>query len=772
MSSHYLSSYESEPGDGNGDWTPSDRVAARHTEDVLAEKTRSLRVINRLGLLLLQESSLDDVLWLVAKSAIAELGFDDCVVYLLDEERNALVQKAAIGAKNPVAHEILDPILIPVGKGIVGRVAETGKPENIRDTRAHSGYIVDDDARLSELAVPIIHDGRVIGVIDSEHPETDFYSDDDCELLTTIASMASTKIANAMTIERLNRTILQLKQTRDALRQGEERYRMLYDLHPSMFFTLDTTGRIVSVNHFAAEQLGLEASALIGQNMSVFHIGRPSIEHRIQQCLAEPDRLHRWEVRKRLAAGREIWVRETARVVTAQGDEGPSIFLVSEDITENHELATELEYRATHDSLTGLSNRREFETRLEAAFEWVRSGQSQFALLYMDLDQFKVLNDTCGHAAGDELLRQLSDLFVEQVRENDTVARLGGDEFGVLVDSCTLPTALRIGGGLRRAVEEFRFRWLDKVFSFGVSIGVVAIDGGIDGVEAALAAADNACYAAKEAGRNRIHLYSESDEDLLRRRKEMRWVTRINAALEEGRFHLFAQPIVPILPDAHEPAHYEILLRMEDEDGQIIAPGAFLPAAERYGLSVKLDRWVVSAALAWMEGQSGTPAEHTRYAINLSGHSLSDNNFLRFLTETLRDTAVDTERVCIEVTETAAISNLTKAGRFITALKELGCRFALDDFGSGLSSFAYLKNLPVDYLKIDGAFVKDLANDDMGQAMVRSIHQVGNMMGKRTIAEFVDGPDTLAKLREIGVDYAQGYYVGRPAPIASWSSDH
>jgi len=776
MSSHYLSPFLSPPSDSDepqagSDWSRSERASSHDTRDILARKTRSLRVINRLGLLLLQQSTLEQVLWLVAKSAIGELGFDDCVVYLLDEERNVLVQKAAIGAKNPVAHEILDPILIPVGSGIVGSVAVTGKAENVRNCRLDQRYIVDDDIRLSELAVPIIHEGRVIGVIDSEHPDANFYTDDDCELLTTIASMASTKIANAMAIERLNRTVEELRQAHEALRRGEERYRMLYDLHPSMFFTLDPDGRIVSVNHFAADQLGVASDALVGTQMAAFHIGHPTVEQRIRQCLAQPHRLHRWEARKRTADGREIWVRETARVVTAEGEDRPSIFLVSEDITQNHQLAQELDYRATHDGLTGLCNRGEFESRLEAAFEWVRNGGSQYALLYIDLDQFKVLNDTCGHVAGDELLRKLGDLFLQQVRDSDTVARLGGDEFGVLMDSCSLPTALRIAGALRRAVEEFRFRWLDQVFTFGVSIGVVAIDEKSEGVDTVLAAADNACYAAKEAGRNRIHLYSESDEDLLRRRKEMRWVARINQALEESRFRLYAQPIVPVVADSDEPPHYEILLRMEDEVGEIIAPGAFLPAAERYGLSVKVDRWVVTTALAWMQSQIDTPAADTRYAINLSGHSLSDNDFLRFLTEALRDTAVDAGRICIEITETAAISNLTKAGRFIGALKDLGCRFALDDFGSGLSSFAYLKNLPVDFLKIDGAFVKGLAHDDMGQAMVRSIHDVGKMMGKRTIAEFVDGAETLSTLKKIGVDYAQGYYLGKPAPIESWPGE-
>jgi diguanylate cyclase (GGDEF)-like protein len=381
---------------------------------------------------------------------------------------------------------------------------------------------------------------------------------------------------------------------------------------------------------------------------------------------------------------------------------------------------------------------------------------------YLDLDQFKIINDTCGHVAGDELLKRLGRVLAQQVRRQDTLARLGGDEFGVLLEHCSMHVAERVANALRRTIEDFRFAWEKQVFGIGVSIGVVPIQGLGQSVSSILSAADAACYAAKDRGRNRIHIYHEGDVELARRHGEMRWVNRIQTALEENRFELARQPIVSLSTTAGADTHYELLLRMRDEDGNIVLPEAFLPAAERYNLSVKLDRWVVREAFRLLTRDPDHLEQLFLCSINLSGVSLADEDFLIFVTTELASTGLPPGKVCFEITETAAIANLPGAMRFIEVLRRIGCRFALDDFGSGLSSFAYLKSLPVDFLKIDGVFVKDIAEDPIDRELVRSINEIGHVMGKRTIAEFVESQEILTALNEIGVDYAQGFELGKP----------
>lgn len=436
------------------------------------------------------------------------------------------------------------------------------------------------------------------------------------------------------------------------------------------------------------------------------------------------------------------------------------------DITESHDLSEQLAYYANHDVLTGLVNRREFELRLARVLNSAREDQSEHALCYMDLDQFKLINDTSGHVAGDELLRQIGSLLNRLVRRRDTLSRLGGDEFGILMEHCNLEQARRVANKLRQTIEEFRFAWEDRVFTIGVSIGLVPItSASVNSIEI-LKQADAACYAAKDTGRNRIQIYTVDDTELARRSGEMQWVTQINRALDEDRFCLYAQIITPIARPADENgAHYELLLRMLDDDGKLIPPGAFLAAAERFNLSPRIDRWVIDRAVAWLLSEQGYAEALNYCAINLSGLSLGDDAFLTHVVTLIQDSGISPAKFCFEITETAAIANLTKATLFIRTLKGLGCRFALDDFGSGLSSFAYLKTLPVDYLKIDGVFVKDIENDPIDLAMVKSINDIGKVMGKRTIAEFVESEAILSRLMEIGVDYAQGFYVGEPLAL-------
>jgi diguanylate cyclase (GGDEF)-like protein len=460
--------------------------------------------------------------------------------------------------------------------------------------------------------------------------------------------------------------------------------------------------------------------------------------------------------------GARFHIRTTIELPKAHEHDWRRVFTAVEDITEARALSQQLRFQASHDALTGLVNRREFENRLERAAQSAESGRSEHAVCYLDLDQFKIINDTSGHVAGDELLKRLGRVLAQQVRTQDTLARLGGDEFGVLLEDCSMHVAERVANALRRTIEDFRFVWEKQVFSIGVSIGVVPIQGPGQTVSSILSAADAACYAAKDLGRNRIHIYHEGDVELARRHGEMRWVTRIQTALEENRFELARQPIVPLSASAGADSHYELLLRMRDEDGDIVLPDAFLPAAERYNLSVRLDRWVVREAFRLLT-QDQAHLEHLFLcSINLSGVSLADEDFLIFVTTEFASTGLPPGKICFEITETAAIANLPGAMRFMEVLRRIGCRFALDDFGSGLSSFAYLKNLPVDFLKIDGVFVKDIVEDPIDRELVRSINEIGHVMGKRTIAEFVESSEILAALGEIGVDYAQGFELGRP----------
>ena len=550
-------------------------------------------------------------------------------------------------------------------------------------------------------------------------------------------------------------------------RVHRERFQHLYDDNPAMFLTLDRDGSILSANRFGADHLGYDADLLMGCPASDLFVDEPpgAVMRRIAECFVGATDVRRWECLMQRRNRDRLWVRVSARVSIEPGGQ-PVLLVVCEDITEAHRLSEQLNFQATHDALTGLVNRHEFEKRLARVLASAREEASEHALCYLDLDQFKVINDTCGHSAGDELLRQLAGLLPRRVRRRDTLARLGGDEFGVLMEHCSLEQAKRVANGLRRAVADYRFVWEDKTFALGVSIGVVPIIGVSERVTGVLAAADAACYAAKDRGRNRIHVFHVDDAVLAQRQGEMQWVARLGTALEQDRFDLCFQPIVPLDPDGEQGLHYELLLRLREEDGRQTPPGAFLPAAERYGLSPRTDRWVVETAMRWLNSHPEHIDRLALCSINLSGASLGDEGFLALLLGLLESGRVPCNRICFEITETAAIANLSAAIRFIGVLKELGCRFALDDFGSGVSSFAYLKSLPVDFLKIDGVFVKDILTDPIDFAMVRSINDMGHVMGKRTIAEFVESQAILERLRDIGVDFAQGYGVGRPRPIA------
>jgi diguanylate cyclase (GGDEF)-like protein/PAS domain S-box-containing protein len=536
----------------------------------------------------------------------------------------------------------------------------------------------------------------------------------------------------------------------------------------------DAQGRIDYLNPAAEALTGWDGERAGGRQVAevfrlVDEVTRQPLPDPATLCLREGRIIRSAEHVLLLGAGdREYSVHHSAAPIHDPGGRVLGVVLVFKDVTEQRGIEREMVYLASHDALTGLLNRREFEARLEHAILSARFEQREHALLYMDLDEFKVVNDTCGHLAGDEMLKQVTALLRFRVRRSDALARLGGDEFGVLLEDCPAQAARQTAEEMRRTVRDYRFSHREQVFEVGASIGLVPIGAGCGDLAQVLSAADAACYVAKERGRNRVHVYEPDDTGVAQRHGEMQWVQRIHNAIEERRLRLYYQTIRPLAAapgDADRPeAFCEILVRMLDRSGAVIEPSAFIAAAERYHLIGSLDRWVVQTAFgAIAEAQrAGT---RTLFSINLSGQSLSDETFLTFVVAELAAKGVDPRRICFEITETAAMSKLNGALRFLSTLREKGCRFALDDFGSGLSSFAYLRNLQVDFLKIDGVLVQEMAADPVRRAMVEAINQIGHVMGLQTIAEWVESEPVLDLLKNLKVDYAQGFWFSRTQPL-------
>ncbi|HZT03176.1 MAG TPA: EAL domain-containing protein [Steroidobacteraceae bacterium] len=489
-------------------------------------------------------------------------------------------------------------------------------------------------------------------------------------------------------------------------------------------------------------------------------------------------------------SGHEVAIQESAAPICDRQGRVIGAVIVFHDVTKERRLKRALSYQASHDALTGLINRREFDNRLHAAVLSAQRGEGTYALLYIDLDQFKVVNDTCGHQAGDRLLRDVTGLLQSRVRASDTIARLGGDEFGVLLEGCTVEQSTRIAEGIRQAIRDYRFVWGATTLSVGASVGVVQITAETESVANVMSAADIACYAAKDEGRNRVHLY-ESDGISHPRHREMHWVARVTRAAEEDRLELYFQPIRPI-GRAGATAFHELTVRLRDDDGRLVSPGEFIPAAERYNVMSVIDRWVVERAMERLRewagrgelleaanaggraaARAGAEARPVRdlagtrlplLAVNLSGTSLNEQSFIDFVLQQVGDATL-AQALCFEITETAAVTNLSNATFVMRELKARGCKFSLDDFGTGLSSFMYLKTLPVDYLKIDGQFISHIADDAVDRSMVEAICKVGKALGIETVAECVDSQAVLDELRRIGIDYAQGYFLAKPEPI-------
>lgn len=557
-------------------------------------------------------------------------------------------------------------------------------------------------------------------------------------------------------------------------KKNDEQIRKLsqaVDQSPNLILITDTDANIEYANPKIHEITGYSIDEVIGRNISIFAPDEGSIDHyKTFWDTVKSGKEWRGTFYNKKKSGELYWARESIAPIKDENNKITHFVAIQEDITEAKKVSEQLNYQATHDALTELINRREFENRVNRTIDTAKLNNSRHVLCYLDLDQFKIINDTCTHVAGDELLKQFANILVGNFRFRDTVGRLGGDEFAVLLEHCSVQQAEKHAQQLLDKVSDFQFHWNNTSFRIGVSIGIVAIDQNTQNISVLLSHADISCYAAKHAGRHCIHVFQASDNDLAFVHKELQWISRINRALNENLFSLYIQPIVQLDSYLKPPDHFEVLIRLQDSRGEIIPPGAFLPAVERFNLSLQLDQWVISGVFDWIQkvGQQNSRAPFL--SINLSGQNLGNKQLLAFIKSQFKTHQdVSTEQICFEITETAAINNLTDAKAFISELSELGCKFSLDDFGSGLSSFDYLKNLPVDLLKIDGQFVKDIVNDPIDAALVKSINEIGHVMGKKTIAEFVENKQILEILATLKVDYVQGYYLGRPQAIDTYS---
>ena len=566
--------------------------------------------------------------------------------------------------------------------------------------------------------------------------------------------------------------ITEMRRAERAVHSARERALVTLGAIADAVITTDAAGFVAYMNPVAEALTGVPLEEAKGKPVeTVAHL----VDEADGSPLGDPRLRHGESRRVRAGDQHTVLVSQNGKRIPVQESVAPlfdcnggpdGVVMVLHDVSSERRLRNQLAYQASHDALTGLINRREFDRRVEKAMDRSAEGQIH-SLLYLDLDQFKTVNDSCGHGAGDELLRQITELIRSRVRARDIVSRLGGDEFGVLLPYCGQGRAVEIADTLREGIRNHRFAWGSKVFDLGVSIGIVEVGASQEGIEAMLAAADMACYAAKNAGRNRIHVHSP--EKAGSERDGLASLRQLTQAMDEGQLQLFFQPIVPIGSYQPDGGHFELLLRLRGQSGELISPGAFLPAAERYNLMPKLDRWVVEKALSELAACDG-PGGRASYtvSVNVSGSSLEDTGFLEFLMAALESRQLPAAAICFEIAEAAAVSHLDRTRRFIADVRDFGCEVALDDFGRGLSSFSYLRELPVDYVKIDGHFIRNICSDAVDHTMVDAIRSVGGALGIRTVAEHVDSAESLSALTEIGIHFAQGFHIAAPAPVGTF----
>lgn len=566
-----------------------------------------------------------------------------------------------------------------------------------------------------------------------------------------------------------NKLVLKLLQDLKHTRSNEQRYRHYASAAADFFWELDANLTFRVVSDGLVRVLGIPREHIVGRSHAQLldHPANVNDEthwsshlQQLHDCVPFRDFEFRWST-----DGDSRVVRYSGIPVFNNAREFVGYRGVGCDVTASVKLAETTAYHANHDALTGLVNRRCFENTVDEALDASRRNRVAHALCFMDLDSFKIVNDTCGHAAGDELLRQLTQLFESLVRKSDVLGRLGGDEFGVLLYKCSVAEALKLANQIRHEVENFQFLWQENRFTVGVSVGLVVVDDRWEGISSLFNAADSACYIAKNEGRNRVVVYREGEGNNSNRKVATHWVEEINSALQSDRLRVACQKILP-LHEQPDGLRFEMLLRLEMPDGELIAPKAFLPTAERYGLIAELDERAIQLTLNWLRANESLQKSIRHVSLNLSAGSFTDPEFAKRLIKMIEDNGVPGSKICFEITETAAIANLSKASQFMEELAASGVRFSIDDFGSGLSSFAYLRKLPVDFLKIDGLLVKNILNDPTDLTLVKAISDISKSMGKRTVAEFIESPELLNAVREIGIDFGQGFHLGKPELIS------
>ena len=723
-----------------------DITERKQAERLLQRNNQTQALINKLLNASLADQPLSEFLQYaieqLTQSTIISLA-EKGAIFLTNDQGDSL----EMVAQHNLNDELLDKChYLPFGKCLCGTAASTQSIQFYSCVDQHHEITFEGMQPHGHYCIPILSNESVLGVINLYLIHGHQQSESEIEFLKIIAN----SLANIIERKLAENALVKLSRAVES--------------SSSAVYITDAEGLIEYINPKFSEITGYSEEEVLGKTPRFLKTDETpmAVYEDMWQKISSGEE---WkaELQNRKKDGSLYWARTSISGVRNANEKFTHYIAIQDDVTREYKMSEQISYQASHDMLTGLINRHEFERRAERLLSTFKPGVDDHAFCFMDLDQFKIINDSCGHAAGDELLRQIGRLLKGTIRKRDTLSRLGGDEFGIIMELCTLDQAHRVASSILKSVQDFLFIWEGQSFRVGISIGLVTLSEANSSLTELLKQADAACYMAKDSGRNRIHVYHPEDTEMLQRHGVMQWVARINKALEENRFCLYAQPIVPL--DGSGDKHYELLLRMVDDDGSIIPPGSFLPAAERYNLIEKLDVWVIKNAFSMLASHPGFTEQIQFLSINLSGPSLTNHSFLEFIMTQLREFNIDASKICFEVTETVAISNLNAAISFISILKEIGCRFALDDFGSGLSSFAYLKNLPVNYLKIDGMFVKDIVDDPIDRAMVKSINDIGHVMGMQTVAEFVENDQIRDMLMALGIDYAQGYGPGKPEPF-------
>ncbi|MCW8932730.1 MAG: EAL domain-containing protein [Gammaproteobacteria bacterium] len=715
------------------------------------------------------ELNLDILLQLVADSAKEVIDAKTLVVPIIDFEKDEYHYLSASGdnAKLIINHSF------PLSVGMCGWVLSNQKALLFgRGSDLPIGNkTVWEEGMESAVLVPLISHGKIIGGLSGlGKKNNNSFTQRDLELLTLIANQTSAAIQNAQIHQQLQQQQQKLEEVLNLTRFEKEQAEVTLEAIADAVVITDTNRKILNFNNSAELITGFKKRDAIGKTVEQIipvtgwdneHDNHPVFEALQDDCMVRISNVE-------LISSNNNQIKIDGSVSILRDDSYHAIgsVMLFRDISEQHKMMEKIHHYATYDQLTGLVNRREFEIRLNNALQSAIKEHKRHVLCYMDLDQFKIVNDTCGHAAGDELLRQLSSVLTNHVRERDTLSRIGGDEFGLLLENCSLNDATNIAELIRQDIEDFRFSWSKKSFKLGVSLGLVMINDKSTTINALLSAADQACYMAKEQGRNQVKIYTESDKKLTLRSNEMHWVSRLHEALMHDHFELFYQPIISVQNTNYKKQeYYELLIRLHDSENKIMPPGSFLPAAERYGLMTAIDQWVIKNYFIWLKKNPEHLNKLKKCSINLSAQSLCDKNLLKFIKQQIEKYNIPANKLCFEITETAVISNLNGALKCINSLRKLGISFSLDDFGTGMSSFSYLKKLPIDNIKIDGSFIKDILVDKVDETLVNSIIDIGKVMNKETIAEYVESVEILEKIKELGIDYAQGYGIAKPESL-------